>query len=160
MANTKLQMALPAAAAGLTEATSVAIAQQIQWVEVRSPLGTVATSYVCQGQGIPIVLLPGFDSSLFEFRRLIPELAQHYRVYAVDLLGFGFCDRTGRIVDNRTGRIVDNRTGRIADNRTGRIVDNRTGRIVDNRTGRIVDNRTATQRIDPEAIKQHLHAFC
>ncbi|MGB3300717.1 MAG: alpha/beta hydrolase, partial [Phormidesmis sp.] len=46
------------------------------------------------------------------------------------------------------------------DNRTGRIVDNRTGRIADNRTGRIADNRTATQRIDPEAIKQHLHAFC
>lgn len=118
--------ALPTAAAGLSEATSIAIAQQIQWATVRllsdsaAPIGSIATSYVCQGSGPPIVLLHGFDSSLFEFRRLIPLLAQSAQVWAVDLSGFGFCVRAS----------VD------------------------------LSNRTATNRVDPEAIKQHLHAFC
>lgn len=125
MTNTTLEMALPGAAAGLTEETSVAIADNIQWADVQVSLdseetGTVATSYVCQGKGlrlrsadqIPIVLLHGFDSSLLEFRRLVPLLAENHLVYAVDLLGFGFCDRT------------------------------------------------ATKRVDPDAIKRHLLAFC
>jgi pimeloyl-ACP methyl ester carboxylesterase len=94
-------MTLPAAAAGLSEATSVAIAQQIKWATVQMPSGSVAgsemssvaTSYVCQGTGQPVLLLHGFDSSLFEFRRLVPLLAAHVQVWAVDLLGFGFGDR-------------------------------------------------------------------
>ena len=104
--------ALPKAAAGLTEVASVAIAQQIQWADVTLPFATVATSYVCQGAGTPVLLLHGFDSSLFEFRRLVPLLAEHAQVWAMDLLGFGFCDRT------------------------------------------------ATQKVDPEAIKQHVLSFC
>lgn len=88
------QMKLPDAAVGLTEETSRAIAQNIQWANVELPTGAVATSYVCQGEGVPVLMLPGFDSSLFEFRRLVPELAQQAQVWAMDLLGFGFCDRT------------------------------------------------------------------
>ena len=92
-------MRLPEAVAGLTEETSVAIAQQIQWVDLELPTdlvanGLLATSYVCEGAGMPVVLLPGFDSSLLEFRRLVPLLSKSYRVYAMDLAGFGFCDRT------------------------------------------------------------------
>ena len=88
------QMKLPDAAVGLMEATSQAIAQNIQWANIELPTGTVPTSYVCQGEGVPILLLHGFDSSLFEFRRLVPELAKNARVWAMDLFGFGFCDRT------------------------------------------------------------------
>ncbi|MEL6159345.1 MAG: alpha/beta hydrolase [Cyanobacteria bacterium J06627_32] len=92
------QMRLPDAASGLTAATSIAIAQKIQWVEVSLPDSVVATSYVADGSKdpgeSPLLLLHGFDSSLFEFRRLLPLLAEYRRVYAVDLLGFGFCDRT------------------------------------------------------------------
>lgn len=89
------EMTLPAEAAGLTEETSIEIAQNIQWTDItlESQSNPVATSYVCQGEGPPLVLLHGFDSSLFEFRRLVPLLAKQYKVYAVDLLGFGFCDR-------------------------------------------------------------------
>lgn len=89
----------------------MAIAQQVQWTDISLPFGTVATSYVCRGEGTPIVLLHGFDSSLFEFRRLVPLLAEHFQVWCLDLMGFGFCDRRG------------------------------------------------SDRADPEAIKQHLHAF-
>lgn len=42
---------------------------------------------------IPILLLHGFDSSIFEFRRLMPQLAQLHPTFAIDLLGFGFTDR-------------------------------------------------------------------
>ncbi|MEL6856145.1 MAG: alpha/beta fold hydrolase [Cyanobacteria bacterium J06607_13] len=91
-------MKLPEAASGLTEATSMAIAQKVQWAEVSLGESIVATSYVADGSaeagGVPLLLLHGFDSSLFEFRRLLPLLAARRRVYAVDLLGFGFCDRT------------------------------------------------------------------
>jgi pimeloyl-ACP methyl ester carboxylesterase len=38
----------------------------------------------------PLLLIHGFDSSLLEFRHLIPYLEPHWPLYAMDLLGFGF----------------------------------------------------------------------
>jgi len=80
----------------LTEATSIALAEQIQSAEVLTPLcpQPIVTSFVQQGAGeLPILLLHGFDSSVFEFRRLLPLLAQQSSTWAIDLLGFGFTDR-------------------------------------------------------------------
>lgn len=87
---------LPAAIEHLTEDTSVALSGQIQFVDVATPLieHSIATSHVCAGKGKPILLIHGFDSSLFEFRRLVPQLATGAQVWAIDLLGFGFTDRT------------------------------------------------------------------
>ncbi len=88
---------LPAAVSGLTAATSIDMAQRIQQVAVLTPLSDrpIATTYVRQGSGSPAIwLLHGFDSSLLEFRRLLPYLTPHHEVWAVDLLGFGFSDRT------------------------------------------------------------------
>lgn len=88
---------LPAATQQLTEPTSIAIAQQLQQVEVETELSflPIPTTFVRQGAGHPpLLLLHGFDSSIFEFRRLIPQLATSQEVWAVDLLGFGFTDRT------------------------------------------------------------------
>ena len=45
------------------------------------------------GQGPPLLLLHGFDSSFLEFRRLAPLLAPHHRLLIPDLHGFGFCPR-------------------------------------------------------------------
>ncbi len=89
-------MVLPAAAVNLTEATSLALAQQVQQVLVQTPLtdAPIPSTYGRQGQGTPIVLLHGFDSSLLEFRRLFPLLATVGETWAIDLLGFGFSDRT------------------------------------------------------------------
>jgi hypothetical protein len=36
----------------------------------------------------PLLLLHGFDSSAMEWRRLLPLLAPHFDVYAIDLLGY------------------------------------------------------------------------
>lgn len=87
---------LPADAQHLTEDTSLALARQIQFADVSTNLTEqpIATSYVCAGSGKPILLIHGFDSSLFEFRRLVPQLAPGSEVWAMDLLGFGFTDRT------------------------------------------------------------------
>ncbi|PIA52707.1 hypothetical protein AQUCO_01000522v1 [Aquilegia coerulea] len=49
--------------------------------------------YVEQGEGFPIVLIHGFGASAFHWRYNIPELAKKYKVYAVDLLGFGWSDK-------------------------------------------------------------------
>jgi pimeloyl-ACP methyl ester carboxylesterase len=94
---------LPAAASNLTEATSIAIATQIKQVAIPTPLSTeeVVTTYVCQGSsGTPILLIHGFDSSLLEFRRLLPLLAAQQSCYALDLLGFGFTQRNLAIALN------------------------------------------------------------
>ncbi|MEM1281676.1 MAG: alpha/beta hydrolase, partial [Cyanobacteria bacterium P01_H01_bin.152] len=58
---------------------------------------TVSTAVMTTGKqtptdSVPLVLLPGFDSSALEFRHLIPYLAPSRNVYALDLLGFGFTD--------------------------------------------------------------------
>lgn len=87
---------LPADIQQLTEDTSVALAGQIQFSDVSIELveQPVATSYVQVGSGQPVLLIHGFDSSILEFRRLIPQLATDAQVWAMDLLGFGFTDRT------------------------------------------------------------------
>ncbi|MCX7597033.1 MAG: alpha/beta hydrolase, partial [Fischerella sp.] len=48
----------------------------------------------CRGSGgTPLLLIHGFDSSVLEYRRLLPLLAEHNETWAVDLLGFGFTNR-------------------------------------------------------------------
>ena len=46
-------------------------------------------------QAPPLLLLhsPGLVASAYEMRNIVEPLAQHYRVYAPDLLGFGISDR-------------------------------------------------------------------
>eukprot|EP01036_Dinobryon_divergens_P043521 gene43521-57945_t len=43
----------------------------------------------------PLVLVHGFDSSCFEFRRIAPLLNERRDVYAIDILGWGFNDHSG-----------------------------------------------------------------
>ncbi|MDJ0708102.1 MAG: alpha/beta hydrolase [Leptolyngbyaceae cyanobacterium MO_188.B28] len=90
---------LPSDVQNLTEATSIALAQGIQRQPIDTPLADapILTAFVQQGQGDPppILLLHGFDSSVLEFRRLFPLLAAKAETWTMDLLGFGFTDRTG-----------------------------------------------------------------
>jgi pimeloyl-ACP methyl ester carboxylesterase len=81
---------------GLTESTSISMAAAIKTcvIPLSSGSAEISTAYAQQGNGPPpILLLHGFDSSLLEFRRLMPLLAQQTQVWAVDLLGFGFTER-------------------------------------------------------------------
>jgi pimeloyl-ACP methyl ester carboxylesterase len=91
---------LPPESAQLIEATSIALAQSLERTNIQTPLSAapIATAYVHKGSGgIPIVLLHGFDSSVFEFRRLLPLLAATQETWSVDLLGFGFTDRPAAV---------------------------------------------------------------
>ncbi|GMH25189.1 hypothetical protein Nepgr_027032 [Nepenthes gracilis] len=49
--------------------------------------------YVEQGEGPPVVLIHGFGASAFHWRYNIPALAERYKVYALDLLGFGWSEK-------------------------------------------------------------------
>jgi pimeloyl-ACP methyl ester carboxylesterase len=52
-------------------------------------IGKWRVAYIDQGSGEPIVLLHGCPFQSFEYSRVIPSLARHYRVIAPDLLGLG-----------------------------------------------------------------------
>lgn len=87
---------IPSEASKLTESHSIALAQKVQQASILTPLNQdhVTTTYINEGEGgTPILLLHGFDSSLLEFRRLLPLLATHQSTWALDLLGFGFTQR-------------------------------------------------------------------
>ena len=49
--------------------------------------------YLKQGEGAPLILVHGFACSTYTWRKLIPLLADHHTVYALDLLGFGLSDK-------------------------------------------------------------------
>ncbi len=96
---------LPTAVSQLTESESIALARSIQTTAIATPLTnqSITTTYVKQGSGgTPILLIHGFDSSVLEFRRLLPLLAENHETRAIDLLGFGFTDRLSGIVYSPT----------------------------------------------------------
>lgn len=49
----------------------------------------VRLHYVAGGQGEPLVLLPGWPETWWTFHKIMPQLAEHYTVIAVDLRGMG-----------------------------------------------------------------------
>ncbi len=80
-----------AAAEGLLDPQGRRLAASVQWWELpgledRWPVAVL-------GEGPPLLLLHGFDSSFLEFRRLAPLLSRHHRLLIPDLHGFGFCPR-------------------------------------------------------------------
>jgi pimeloyl-ACP methyl ester carboxylesterase len=95
---------MPPEAELLTEAASIAVTRHIKREPVLTPLAqqAIQTAYVSQGGGSPILLLHGFDSSLLEFRALLPLLAVQHEVWAVDLLGSGFTERLPHLAMNPT----------------------------------------------------------
>ncbi|MEA5598265.1 alpha/beta hydrolase [Rivularia sp. UHCC 0363] len=97
---TKFPKFLPAGVEQLTEPGSIALAKILQQTPLTTPLSEqpINTTYVHQGNGgTPFLLIHGFDSSVLEYRRLLPLLAAQNETWAVDLLGFGFSDRVAGI---------------------------------------------------------------
>jgi len=88
---------LPPEVNDLSEPTSIDLARKIQQHVLETPLGdrAIATAYVRQGSSTtPILSIHGFDSSSLEFRRLFPLLAAERETWTIDLLGFGFTERS------------------------------------------------------------------
>lgn len=91
---------LPPEVKNLIESSSITLAQQIQCQPILTPLSPlpIVTTYVQHGSGrTPILLLHGFDSSVLEFRRLLPLLATQQETWAMDLCGFGFTERLSEL---------------------------------------------------------------
>ncbi|MDX1456892.1 MAG: alpha/beta hydrolase, partial [Marinobacter sp.] len=49
-----------------------------------------------EGQGEPLVLIHGYPTASWDWSRIWPLLVRHYRVLALDMLGFGFSDKPPR----------------------------------------------------------------
>lgn len=58
--------------------------------------------YVEAGDGPPLILLHGFPLFWYQWRKMIPELAQKYRVIAPDLRGYGATAKPPTGYDKRT----------------------------------------------------------
>ena len=78
---------------GLLDPQARDLALQVQWwplqglgLETPFPVAVV-------GQGPPLLMLHGFDSSFLEYRRLVPLLAERFQLVIPDLFGFGFSPR-------------------------------------------------------------------
>jgi pimeloyl-ACP methyl ester carboxylesterase len=68
------------------------------WSEAKKPgdilyVNGIGLHYVTAGQGPALLLIHGLGSHTFSFRHVMPELARHFRVVALDLKGFGFSER-------------------------------------------------------------------
>ena len=62
--------------------------------------------YIQAGQGKPLVLVHGFAGSTYTWRYLIPLLAQHNTVYALDLIGFGLSGCSFNLVLSAFSKLV------------------------------------------------------
>lgn len=58
--------------------------------------------YVIGGAGKPLVLLPGWPRTWWQFHKVMPALAERYRVIAVDLRGMGESDKPPGGYDKKT----------------------------------------------------------
>src|SRR4051794_6850703 len=65
-------------------------------------LGDVRLHYVTAGSGFPVVLLHGWPQSWYEWRHVIPGLAERYQVIAPDLRGLGESSRPADGYDKKT----------------------------------------------------------
>jgi pimeloyl-ACP methyl ester carboxylesterase len=65
-------------------------------------LGDVRLHYVTAGSGFPVVLLHGWPQSWYEWRHIMPELAQRFQVIAPDLRGLGDSSRPASGYDKKT----------------------------------------------------------
>ena len=85
------RLLLEEAARSLLDPQGRLLAGAVQWWTLKGLPHTWPVAVL--GEGPPLLLLHGFDSSHLEFRRLAPLLAVDHRLYIPDLYGFGFCPR-------------------------------------------------------------------
>ena len=90
---TAQQALVAAAASSLLDPQGRALAAQVQWWTLPELGEEGPWPVAVLGEGPPVLLLHGFDSSFLEFRRLAPLLASGVQLFIPDLYGFGFCPR-------------------------------------------------------------------
>ena len=89
--NAEPRQVLERAARTLLDPQGRDLAAAVQWWTLSGWPGTWPVAVL--GEGPPLLLLHGFDSSHLEYRRLAPLLAPRHQLVIPDLFGFGFCPR-------------------------------------------------------------------
>lgn len=59
-------------------------------------VGSVRIHAVVGGQGPPLLLLPAWPQFWYQWRLIMPELAEHFSVVAADVRGVGGSDKPAR----------------------------------------------------------------
>ena len=72
------------------------------FVSASMKVNGVRLHYVIGGQGEPLILLPGWPETWWEFHKIMPQLAKTHRVIAVDLRGMGGSDKPRGGYDKKT----------------------------------------------------------
>ncbi|HEY8475900.1 MAG TPA: alpha/beta hydrolase [Chloroflexota bacterium] len=72
------------------------------WRHAFARVNGIRMHYVVQGSGKPLVLLHGWPQTWYQWRLLIPALAERYTVIAPDLRGYGLTDKPLGGFDKRT----------------------------------------------------------
>jgi pimeloyl-ACP methyl ester carboxylesterase len=89
-----------AAAGGVLAATGLPAAPRV--TSGYATVNGVRLHHVTAGSGDPVVLLPGWPRTWWEFHKIIPALAATHRVIAVDLRGMGESARPPGGYDKKT----------------------------------------------------------
>ncbi len=84
---------LDALVPGLLDPQAQDLALQLEWWPMPGLGPDQPFPVAVVGQGPPLLLLHGFDSSFLEFRRLVPLLREKFQLFIPDLFGFGFSPR-------------------------------------------------------------------
>ena len=77
----------------LLDPQAESLAAQVQWWNLPGLGVDDPFPVAVLGQGSPLLLLHGFDSSFLEYRRLAPLLADRFQLFIPDMFGFGFSPR-------------------------------------------------------------------
>jgi pimeloyl-ACP methyl ester carboxylesterase len=77
----------------LLDPLGLSLANDVKWITLNENWNFLKFPVVIGGEGPPILLLHGFDSSFLEFRRIYHSLKRNFKVIIPDLLGFGFSPR-------------------------------------------------------------------
>ncbi|GAA1300171.1 hypothetical protein Psi02_21650 [Planotetraspora silvatica] len=92
----------PVSAASPTSARSVKEQMPAGFSEHKVQAGSVGIDYVIGGHGPTLVLIHGYPQTWYEWRHIMPALAEHYTVIAPDLPGAGRSDAPAAGYDKKT----------------------------------------------------------
>ncbi|MFE6686281.1 alpha/beta fold hydrolase [Streptomyces sp. NPDC057743] len=87
-----------------TTPTDAELARSLEgdFTSAHADVNGVRLHHVSGGRGEPLVLLAGWPHTWWEYRKVMPALAAHYRVIVVDLRGMGGSDKPDSGYDKKT----------------------------------------------------------
>jgi pimeloyl-ACP methyl ester carboxylesterase len=71
-------------------------AQLNAFAQFTAPVSGIDLHFIAEGDGVPVLLLHGWPSTVWEFHALIPRLREHARVVVPSLPGYGFSFAPGQ----------------------------------------------------------------